>query len=890
MFPFDSVKDLRYAARSFLKNPGFSVVAILALALGIGANSAMFSAVDAILLKPLPYAKPDQLVWVTQNIPMFHAEMATSLDYWEWRDQKQLFADVAVYAAKNLNLVGGGEPEQVVAAGVSASFFRTLGVDTSLGRAFTGDEDKPGGANVAILSQALFRGRYGGNPAILGQTVRLDDKPYTVVGVMPGSFRFPEDRQVDLLIPLQLQHESLAGGVLIVSVIARVKPGVAAGLVQAELAQVRKNSKIGPPNPAEMKVVPLHRQMIGARRTALLVLFGAVGLVLLIACGNVANLLLARAADRRREMALRSALGAARGRLMRQLLTESLLLSLSGAALGLLFARFGIRAVIALGRAQVPFLENTAINPVVLGFTAAAALVTAILFGLAPAVAVSKTDVIEALKQGGQNATQGRGQRRFRGVLVAGEIAIALVLLTGAGLLMKSLWILERLDPGFRPDHVLNVDINPIPSRYDNKERKLAFFEDVIQRVVALPGIEAAGIYKDRYSSGFFQIQGRPAAPQGQRPRAEVYPVSAGVFRALGLRLLRGRFVDERDGPNAPLVADINETMARRHFPGEDPVGRQIKYESLVTIVGVVADASDQGPGAEIPALMYEPVAQLGRLPMMHLVVRAPGDPLAIASAIREQVRAVDRDQPIFNVKTMEEKLAVTIAPRRFSMILLVVFAGLALVLAIVGIYAVMYSRVAQRTNEIGIRMALGAGRNDVLRMILGHGARLAILGLAMGLGGAWAATRLLKSMLFNVTPTDPWTLSAVAVALFVVAMAASLFAGETGHEGRPDCGVAGGVKRAGRGPTLLEAAACGGPGHYACPFRYVSGHRTGIGPETDGETFEVARNRGAEGLEELVAGVGAEAEVAVNPMEWDVAAIALQDLERFAEDAVALA
>jgi putative ABC transport system permease protein len=350
------------------------------------------------------------------------------------------------------------------------------------------------------------------------------------------------------------------------------------------------------------------------------------------------------------------------------------------------------------------------------------------------------------------------------------------VLLAGAGLLVKSLWILQRLDPGFRPDHVLSVDINPIPSRYEKKEQRLAFFDAVIQRVVALPGVEAAGIYKDRYVSGFFQIEGRPAAPQGQGPRAEGYPVSAGIFRALGLRLLRGRFVDERDGPNAPLVVDINETMARRHFAGEDPIGRQIKFEGLATIVGVVADAADQGPGAEIPALIYLPAAQVPRLPLMHLVVRAPGDPLAIAAAVREQVRAVDRDQPIFNVRTMEEKLAVTIAPRRFVMVLLSAFAGLALVLAMVGIYAVMYSAVAQRTNEIGIRMALGAGGGDVLRMILSDGARLAILGLAMGLGGAWAATRLLKSMLFNVTPTDPWTFSGVAVALFVVAMGASLF------------------------------------------------------------------------------------------------------------------
>jgi putative ABC transport system permease protein len=410
----------------------------------------------------------------------------------------------------------------------------------------------------------------------------------------------------------------------------------------------------------------------------------------------------------------------------------------------------------------------------VLGFTAAAALLTAILFGLVPAIASSRIDVIEALKQGSQNATQGRGQRRFRGLLVAGEIAIALVLLTGAGLLIKSLWILERLDPGFRPDHVLSVDISPIASRYEKKEQKLAFFDSVIGRIVALPGVEAAGIYKDRYSSGFFQVVGHPEAPKGQGPRAELYPVSAGVFRALGLRLMRGHFVDEKDGANAPLVININETMARRHFPGEDPIGRQIKFETQATIVGIVADASDQGPGSDIPALMYQPTAQVRGFSMMHLVVRAPGDPLAIAAAVREQVRAVDRDQPIFNVTTMEERLAGTIAPRRFGMILLAVFAGLALFLAGVGIYAVMYSAVVQRTNEIGIRMALGAGRSDVLRMILGHGARLAILGLAIGVCGAWAGTRLLKSMLFNVTPTDPWTFSAVATALFLVAMAAS--------------------------------------------------------------------------------------------------------------------
>ncbi len=777
MFHFDSLtKDLRFAGRSFLKNPGFSLVAMLALALGIGANSAMFSIVDAILLKPLPYPNPERLVWLTQNIPMFKAEMATSVDYWQWRDQHQLFEAVAGFGSGDVNLMGGDEPERVRVASVTASFFSTFGVSPALGRAFTEDEDKPGGDNTVILMQAIFARRYGSNPAILGKTIQLDDKPCTVVGVMPAAFRYPGNAEVTMLRPAQMKYALAIGkeGVPVIGIAARLKAGVSIGRVRNELTMI---GKVDPKahGDVEPRVVPLHQQLVGDRRTVLLILFGAVGLVLLIACANVANLLLARAADRRREIALRSALGAARGRLIRQLLTESLLLSIVGAALGLVIARFAIQAVLALASAQMPLIENASINPMVVAFTAMAALLTAILFGLAPAIAVSKADVIESLKQGGQTTTQASGQKRFRSFLVAGEIAIALVLLTGAGLLIKSLWILERLDPGFHPEHVLNVDINPIQSRHAKKEQRLAFFDSVMQRVVALPGIEAAGIYKDQFESGFFEIPGRPPAPQGQGPRAEMYPVSPGVFRALGLHLVRGRFIDERDGPGAPAVVAINETMARRHFPGEDPIGRQIKFDKLWTIVGIVADASDRGPTAEISPLLYAPAGQIDRLPMMHLVVRAAGDPLAIANVVREQVRAVDRDQPIYNVKTMEQKLASTIAPQRFSMILLATFAGLALLLAVVGIYAVMYSTVVQRTHEIGIRMALGAGRSDVLRMIVLQGATLAVLGLIVGIPGAWAATRLLKSMLFNVTPTDPWTFCSVAVLLFLIAIGASL-------------------------------------------------------------------------------------------------------------------
>jgi putative ABC transport system permease protein len=776
LLQFDSLlKDLQFATRSFLKQPRIALIAVLALALGIGANSVMFSVVDAVLLRPLPYANPGQLVWLTQTIPLFHADMATTIDYWEWRDQQQLFKDVAAFSSSNFNLLGGEEPERVIAGAVTENFFRTLGVRVSLGRTFTTDEDRPGGEKTVILSSALFARRYGSSASILGQSVQLDDRAYTVVGVMPASFRYPKDHEVDLLVPAQLQHTSTSNvsGVPIVEAIARLRDGVSLGRVRTELEQVRKRN-LDAFKGTVLKVVPLHQQMVGDQGAALLILFGAVGLVLLIACGNVANLLLARAVDRRREIALRSALGAVRGRLIRQLLTESVLLSFAGAACGLLLAKVAIQAVIALGRTQVPFLENTALNPVVLGFAAIAAIATAILFGLAPAMTVSKTDLIEALRQGGQNATATGRQRRLRGLLVAGQIAIALVLMTGAGLMIKSLWILQQRDPGFQPDHVLNLDISLIPSRYDNKERALAFFDNVIQRVAGLPGVEAAGIYKDQYRSGLFRIPGRPEE-KGRGSVAEIYPVSPGIFRAMGLRLMRGRFIDERDGPDAPLAIDINETMARRHFRGDDPIGRQVELGRTFTIVGIVADASDQGPLSEVSALLYQPIAQANFVPMMHLVVRAYGDPLAVASAVREQVRAVDPNQPVFNVKTMEEKLAVTIAPRRFSMILLAVFAALALVLANIGIYAVMYWMVTKRTHEIGIRMALGASKGDVLRLIVGYGVKLALGGLAMGLGGAWAGTRLLNNMLFNVTPGDPYTFLSVTLLLLLVATGSSL-------------------------------------------------------------------------------------------------------------------
>ncbi len=772
-----ALQDLRYAVRGLRKNPGFAAVAILVLALGIGANSAMFSVVNAVMLKPLPYADSSRLLWLANYNPTFNAEFADSRSWQDWSSQTQLFENVAAIVFKDANLIQGDAPARVSLAKVSRNFFDTLGVAPSLGRGFTAEEDRFKSPSVAILTRALFEQRFAGDPGVLGKTVDLDDELYTIVGVMPAGFHMPQRVDVDLLTPLALGPETQESGFLLLDVIAKVRPGVRINRVRSELATLvhqhhEENVAVGD---RQVHADMLERHLVGESRTPLLILLGAVGLVLLIACGNVANLLLGRAAARQREVAVRAALGAGRVRLFRQFLTEAALLSISGAGLGLLLAQYTIRGVIAVGGSHVPFLDQTTIDPAVLAFTAGVALLAGMIFGTVPSMAAVKIALVEALKRGGISSTPSAAHRRFRGALVVAEIALALVLLVGAGLLVRSFWLLESIDPGFRPEHVLSVDINPLPSRYDTDQKRLAFFDDVLSRVRAIPGIESAGLYQDRYLSGIFRIPGRPPTRAELGPRGTWYLASPGFFATTGVRLKAGRFLSDQDRTGAPLTADINTTLARRYFPGEDPIGKQVKIGKAYTIVGVVDDISDQTLGAEVPAMIFITPAQAPMVAPMHLVIRSKGEPTALTSAVRAQVSAVDRDQPIFNPRTMEQKLATSIAPRRFSMILLSSFAGLALVLAIVGIYAVMFASVSERAHEVGIRMALGAERSDVLKMIAGQGARLVIIGLAIGTAGSWGATRLLKSMLYNVSATDPLTFVIVPAILLAVAMSASL-------------------------------------------------------------------------------------------------------------------
>jgi len=771
-------KDVRYGLRVLRSSPLFTLTAILALALGVGANSAMFSVIYAVLLRPLPYPGPDRLVWLTRHSDFLKADLAVGGRYVQWKAQTQLFENVAAYMRADRDLVGADAPERLQAAVVSASFLPTLGVQPILGRGISEDEDRPSGPRTCVLSYALFQRRFNGEASTIGKTINLDDLTYTVVGVLPRDFRFPQDLDVDLMVPLALRPETPTGPMLLVSVIGRLNPGATAEQARVVLAAL-PDDRIRPPGfPADvMKVVPLHQKIVGDSRTALLVLLAAVGLVLLIACCNVANLLMGRAAARHREVAVRAALGAARSRLIRQFLTESLLLATCGAGLGLLLARFAIQGFVALGKSRLPLIDQTAISPMVTAFTAVVAILTGTLFGLAPALSATRTDVTGALKEGSASVTSNTRTQHFRSALVISEIALALVVLVCAGLLVKSLWIIETRDPGFQPEHVLTADVNPIPSRWGTDARRLAFYNQAVEKFSAIPGVQASAFYHSVFISANVGIAGRPLFPPGQPPLITVDAVTPQFFQALGVRLKRGRFVGEQDGATAPWSVVLNETAALRLFPAEDPMGHQISMTSdrrPYTIVGIVADSSDEGVATEVPAIAYESMAQVQRFAAMHLVVRAMGDPMALAAVIRDQIRAVDRDQPVYNIQTMEHKLAASVAPRRFSVILLSAFAGLALTLALVGIYAVMYSSVAERTCEFGVRMALGAEPSDVTKLVISHGGRLVAAGLILGLAGAWAATRLLKTLLYGVTATDPLTFAAVALLLLAVAMLAS--------------------------------------------------------------------------------------------------------------------
>jgi predicted permease len=791
------LQDLRYGIRMLAKKPAFAAVAVLALALGIGANTAIFSVVNAVLLRPLPFKDPDRLmiVWEDNTKLGFPKDTPAPANFVDWRDQNQVFDGMAAVATQTFNLTGAGEPEKLEGQRVSASFFPLLGVEPTLGRSFLPEEDRPEGERVVIMSHGLWQRRFGSDPAIVGKPLTLNGQPYTVVGVMPKSFRFPdpfesetEENSVWVPIAFSSQEASNRGGHYLL-VYARAKPGVTVKQAQADMNTIaaRLQQQYPDTNTSLGAVVTsLHEQVVGDIRPALLILLGAVAFVLLIACANVANLLLARAAARQKETALRTALGASRSRLIAQFMTESVLLAALGGAVGLLLAVVGMRVLVALMPANLSQAKDINIDAKVLGFTLLVSLVTGVIFGLAPALHASRPDLNESLKEGGKG-TAGVARSRVRGLLVISEVALALVLLIGAGLLINSFLRLRSVDPGFNADNLLTMKVVLPRLKYPDPVRRTAFYDELLQRVSSLPGVQSAGVTTNlpltfKGNNGGVTIEGRPEPAPDERPIVITRTVSPDYFRTMNIPVLKGRQFSPQDTADKPGVVIVSEATARQFWPGEDAIGKRIKLGGFnsdapwLSVVGVAKDVRQFELDIAPKPQAYFPYAQMtySYLAPRDLVVRTSGDPLGLAAAVRGEVWAIDKDQPVSNVATMEQILSNSVARQRFNMLLLVIFAAVALVLAAVGIYGVISYSVTQRTHEIGIRMALGATSKDVLTLVVGQGLKLVSAGVGIGLGSAFVLTRLMQSLLFGVSATDPTTFAAISAVLVAVAMLAS--------------------------------------------------------------------------------------------------------------------
>ena len=787
-------KDMRYAVRMLLKGRMVTLIAILALTLGIGANTAIFSVINAVLIKPLPYPHPEQLVRVYEKSPQFEQMSVSYPNFIDWQRESHAFARMAVYRQQQFNIIGGREPERVNGRLISADFFSTLGVHPLVGRDLRPEEDRPGASPVAILSHAFWQRHFGGDPDFLDKPLTVSGKVYTVVGVMPASFKFYSP--VDLFVPIGIQDDvsvqvrDVHPGL---RVVARLRPEATLTEAREEMQAIAAALERQYPASNTGQGVALdlmHEDLVRDIRPVLLLLLGAVGLVLLIACANVANLLLARAAARQKEMAIRTALGASRWRIVRQLLTESMLLSLVGGALGLLLAMWATDALVAAIPDTIPRAEDIGLDARVMLFTFFVSALTGCVFGLVPALQVSKPDLNEALKEGGRTAATMR--QGVRSVLVVVEVVFALVLLIGAGLLIRSLFAVRNVAPGVNPHNVITMQIPLSSDAKDDAPKVRDYFTRLLERLHATPGVEAAAVTAnmpfigDDSEAPFWVGNGPRPAPDAMQ-WALMNPVSAGYAQAMGVPLLRGRFITERDTKDTPRVAVIDEYLARDLFGDEDPVGKRMTIpgndkmaDIPFEIVGVVGHVKHFGLDApkEIPFQFYMPYVQIPDdfitgLLGMGLVARTAGDPAAMAAPVKEAILAVNKDQPVVAVRTLEQVLSDSLAQRRFTMLLLGLFAGLALVLASVGIYGVMSYTVAQRTHEIGVRMALGARHGDVLRMVVRQGMMLAGTGVAIGLAVALALTRLLSSFLFGVSATDPLTFVAIPLALAGVALVA---------------------------------------------------------------------------------------------------------------------
>jgi putative ABC transport system permease protein len=779
-------QDLRCGARMLRKKAGFTAVAVLTLALAIGANTAIFSVIQAVLLSPLPYDKPDRIVLLMESNPAkgFPTFSVSPPNYVDWHSSTSSFEAMASVSPGSFNYTSGVEPERLVGARVAPSFFSVFGAKPALGRTFLPEDDVQGTAGVVVLSYGLWTRHFGSDPQMLGKSLTLDGQSYRVVGVMQNDFQFP--RGVELWLPSEFTKDDLgpdARGAHYLRVLARLKRGVSLQQAQAEMQAVSSSLERQYPrtnNGWTSRVVSLSERTVGDVRPTLLVLFGAVGFLLLIACANVANLLLARASARRREIAIRFSLGAGRLRIARQLLTESILLSGIASAIGLLFAEWAIRAVRTLPPSNLPRTASIQLDLPVLGFTAAIAIFTGLLFGFAPSLQITRGTPAETLKEGGRSSS--RERHDVRSALVVLETTLALVLLVGSGLLLKSFVRLQSVDLGFQPRNILTGEVSLPRSKYAADQERIQFFEQVLERLQNVKGVREAALASgnpmqgSNYSFAFATKDLQALSPADQ-PSAGYYVVSPNYFETLGIPLLVGRTFTRQDSYGSPRVAIISHTLAQRFFRDRNPIGQTIAIGAgpgtvWREIVGVVGDVKDETP-EESAMTAYEPYTQMA-WGDMTLFVRSDGDVSQMAATLRSQVASVHKDQPVADISTGEQLMARAVAQPQLRTLLLSLFAGLALVLASLGIYGVMSNTVAQRTQEIGVRMALGAGQSTVLRLVLGNGMRLTLLGIALGSAGAFALTRLMKGFLFHVTPTDPATFVGVALFLFLVALLAS--------------------------------------------------------------------------------------------------------------------
>jgi putative ABC transport system permease protein len=789
------LKDVRYAFRRLRKTPGFSAIVLLTLALGIGANTAIFSVVNTVLLRPFAYGDPERLVVVDHFYPSLNnlEAGASAPGFRDLRDRPNLFDGVFVITGWGPALTGdGSEPQRLQGTRASGLMFRTLGVAPVLGRAFTPEEDEPGKNKVVVLSYGFWQRQFGGVPTIVGQPITLNGEQYDVIGVMPASFRDFVGGQADVWAPLALTPQQFSGGRTneFLTLVARLKAGVSVERARSDLKtfanQLRAQYPESYASDWTFKVTPINEKVSGRIRPALLVLLGAVAFVLLIACANVANLLLARAASRIKEVAIRSALGATRRDLLRQLLVESVMLAVMGGALGLGLAWLGVKGVVALQPANVPRISELHIDGWVALFTLGVSLATGLLFGLAPAVQTSKTNLQETLKEGGRGANADRSGHALRRVLVVAEVALALTLLTGAGLLIKSLALLQEVNPGFDARNLLTFRVAIPNAKYRSDTTRIQYYDRAVAAVRAVPGVTDVGIasvlpFSGGWSTGGFTVEGYQPPTGKPGPWGDQRTVSAGLFTTLRIPLLKGRLFTEQDGATGPSVVIVDDEMVKRYWPNVDPIGKRITFNDpqrdsvvdWITVVGVVGHTKHEGLDAENRVQLYFPY-RAGVGGGMAFVMRTAGDPNQLLPSVRAAIHGVDRDVPIAAVATMDTNISNSMGQRRFAMLLLGLFAAMAMVLASIGIYGVMSYSVTQRAHEIGIRMALGAARRNVLSMVMGQGLLLVGLGVVIGVVGALALTRLIASQLFGVQPTDPTTFVLVATTLVGVAALAT--------------------------------------------------------------------------------------------------------------------